>query len=366
MNILTSRNAKDARKAQSNTSYNFHFRHGLIPRRLKRILIIFLFFLYCGSKAGAQQTPIHNLVFEGAGIRGLAYSGAIGELETRNILHDVKRVGGTSAGAITALLLSLGYNSDEITSIIHSTPFRKFNDGRFFFLGGINRMQKYYGWYRSEQFDKWISGLIKNKTGDPDISFTEMKAKGYKELYVTGTCLNKQTLVVFSHESYPGMKVKDAVRISMSIPLYFEAVFIDAAGNIVKHPRNKKGLDIMIDGGLAANFPIRIFDSTRFTDTLLPNQFQINPHTLGFRIDRDEQITQDAEGKGLAAMPVDNLKEYFSAFYNIIIENLNRQSLGETDWQRTISISDGTIAPKIRKLSTDEIKLLEDNGSKAT
>ena len=328
--------------------------------------LYFIFFLLIPALAGAQPTPIHNLVFEGAGIRGLAYSGAIRELESGDMLKDVQRVGGTSAGAITALLLALGYTSGEITAIIHSTPFRKFNDGQFFFLGGIRRMQKYYGWYRSEQFDKWLARLVKNKTGDADISFAEMKNKGYKELYVTGTCLNKQTLVVFSHHTYPEMKVKDAVRISMSIPLYFEAVFIDEKGNTVKRPKNKKGLDIMVDGGLASNFPIRIFDSTRYMDPSIPNQFLINPHTLGFRIDRDEQIRNDAEGKGLAPMPVDDLKEYFNAFYNLVIENLNRQALGAPDWQRTISISDGTIAPRIRKLSTAEISLLEGNGSKAT
>ncbi len=313
-----------------------------------------------------QQPSIQNLVFEGAGIRGLAYSGAIRELEKNDLLKNVQRVGGTSAGAITALLLSLGYTSEEITSIIHSTSFRKFNDGRFFFLGGISRMQKFYGWYRSGKFDKWIAALVKKKTGDADISFEQMKKKGFKELYVTGTCLNKQALVVFSHHTYPEMKVKDAVRISMSIPLYFEAVFINDKGKTVKRPKNKKGLDIMVDGGMVSNFPIRIFDSTRYVDPSSPNRFLINPNTLGFRIDRDEQIRNDAEGKGLAPMPVNDLKEYFSAFYNLVIETLNRQELGPSDWQRTISISDGTIAPRIRKLSMAEISLLEDNGSKAT
>ena len=86
-----------------------------------------------------------NLVFEGAGIRGIAYSGAIRQLEERNILQGIQRVGGTSAGAITALLLSIGYTSHEISDIINSTSFKKFNDGKFFFFGGINRFKKYYG-----------------------------------------------------------------------------------------------------------------------------------------------------------------------------------------------------------------------------
>jgi NTE family protein len=308
----------------------------------------------------------HNLVFEGAGIRGIAYSGAIKALEKQNLLQGIQRVGGTSAGAVTALLISIGYSSDEITHIINSTSFKRFNDGKFFFIGGINRFKKYYGWYRGQQFDKWLSTLIAAKTNNPDISFSELKQKGFKELYVTATCLNKQSLVVLSHESYPNMKVRDAVRISMSIPLYFEAVFTDAAGNVVQHPKNKSGLDVMVDGGFIANFPIRLFDSSKYFDPMLPNKFAANPETIGFRIDREQQILNDAADKGLASMEINNINEYFSAFYNVIIENLNRQTLAKYDWDRTVSISDGNIAPRIRKLSGDEVKRLVNNGAAAT
>ncbi len=65
-------------------------------------------------------------------------------------------------------------------------------------------------------------------------------------------------------------------------------------------------------------------------------------------------------------MPVNNLKEYAVAFYNIILENLNRQTLGEEDWKRTVSISDGAIGPRIRKLSGEEVKTLVENGRSAT
>jgi hypothetical protein len=91
----------------------------------------------------------------------------------------------------------------------------------------------------------------------------------------------------------------------------------------------------------------------------------INSSTLGFRIDSDEQIKNDQEGKSIAAMPVENFNQYLSAFYNIIIENLNRQQLTPGDWDRTVSISDGKIGPRIRKLSPEEIALLIENGKKA-
>jgi NTE family protein len=305
----------------------------------------------------AQTKPaIKNLVFEGAGIRGVAYCGAIQELESKDIMPSVQKVAGTSAGAITALAISLGYSGNEIQRIIAGTNFRKFNDGKYLFPGGINRTNKYFGWYRGNKFEDWIEEIIEEKTGNTDITFEQLHQLGFKDLYVTGTCINKQQLVIFSRETYPAMKVKDAVRISMSVPLYFEAVFVDSSGNVVHHPRQKDGLDVMVDGGFIGNFPIKIFDTLSHT----------NSATIGFRIDTEDQIKNDKRGLNLAAMPVNNFKQYIGAFYNIVIENLNRSQLTNDDWKRTVSISDGGIGPRIRKLSPKEIETLINNGRVAT
>ena len=178
------------------------------------------------------QPIIKNLVFEGAGVRGIAYAGAIKTLENKNLMDSIQKVGGTSAGAITAMLVSLGYNSTEIGQIICQTKLNKFNDGKYLFVGGIYRLNKRFGWYRAKRFDKWLSKIIEDKTANPNITFKELSERNFKELYVTATCLNKQKEVIFGKEQYPNMKVKDAVKISMSIPLYFEAVFIDSIGTI--------------------------------------------------------------------------------------------------------------------------------------
>lgn len=133
-------------------------------------------------KGYSQQCEIKNLVFEGAGIRGIAYAGVIEELEKHDKLHQLSKVGGTSAGAITALMVSLGYSSKEIADIISSTQFRKFNDGRFMFIGGFSRMKNGFGWYRGERFTEWISEIIERKTGNSEITFQELSVKGYKDL----------------------------------------------------------------------------------------------------------------------------------------------------------------------------------------
>lgn len=229
-----------------------------------------------------------NLVFEGAGVRGIAYSGVLNELENKKIINGIVKVGGTSAGAITALMVSLGYTSDEIYNIISDTKFQKFNDGSFFFIGGFSRMFSKYGWYKGNKFNKWLEKIILTKTGNSDITFNQLNEKGFKQLYVTATCLNKQNLIVFSADTYPKMKIKDAVRISISIPLYFEAVFIDSVGKVYQK-NNIPNLDIVVDGGIIGNFPIFIFDSLK-VDSLNQTVRIPNPKTLGIRIDSDLQI----------------------------------------------------------------------------
>jgi len=309
----------------------------------------------------SQNIKYENLVFEGAGIRGIAYAGVLSELENNNIIKHIVRVGGTSAGAITALMVSLGYSSDEIFDIISSTKFQKFNDGEYMFIGGFSRLGSKYGWYKGEAFTKWLDKIIFAKTGNSEITFSELKDKGYKQLYVTATCLNKQKLIVFSAETYPQMKIRDAVRISMSIPLYFEAVFIDSKGHIYEENNKDKNLDIVVDGGIIGNYPIFIFDSLQVDS--LNNQIRIpNRKTLGIRIDSDLQIKNDSSTKELVPIQINNISDYLEALYILILENLNRTPLIPEDWERTISVSSVGIGPRIKKLSKEQKEALIKSG----
>lgn len=309
----------------------------------------------------AGNSKVENLVFEGAGIRGIAYAGVIAELEQQSLMQHVEKVGGTSAGAIVATLLALDYNSNEIAEIITSTKMQKFNDGKYMFVGGMHRMANRYGWYQGVRFNNWIGNLIKSKTGNADITLKELKEYGCKELHLTATCLNKQKMIVLSHKSYPEMKVRDAVRISMSIPLYFEAVFVDAKGKTYRKPDKTKKLDIMVDGGIIGNFPIHIFDDPSKVDTCTNLPYP-NPNTLGIRIDDADQIIQDQKRPDLVDQDIDNLRDYVSAFYVLVLENLNRHNLTEEDWDRTVSVSSAGIGPRIKKLSKEQKELLVESG----
>ena len=325
---------------------------------MKNIIISCILILLFFSSV-AQN--VKNLVFEGGGIRGIAYAGVVEEFQSEGYMKNVEKVGGTSAGAITALFIALDYKSNEIEEIISKTEFKEFNDGQYMFIGGISRFKETYGWYRHDEFEAWLAKIIEDKTGNPNITFKQLSEKGFRDLYITATCLNRQKLLVFSKENYPNMKVKDAVVSSMSIPLYFEAVFIDNEGNRYKEQNADNSLDVVVDGGIIGNYPIFLFDST-YTDSLGHEVRIPNPYTIGVRIDTEDQIKKDSVDQELAEMPINDLMSYMNAFYSIIIENLNRPQLTDEDWERTISVSSVGIGPKIKNLSAEQKKALVDSG----
>jgi NTE family protein len=146
--------------------------------------------------------------------------------------------------------------------------------------------------------------------------------------------------------------------------LYYEPVFISPTGQVLQKKKANEPFDIMVDGGLKGNFPIFIFDRI---ETRNGEQMRVaNAETLGFRMDTPDQISYDDESKGLAPVPIEKFSGYVGAFYNYIIENLNRSELTSLDWDRTVSISSGNIGPKVRRLSPDEKRLLIANGREAT
>jgi NTE family protein len=324
---------------------------------------VILFIILFSASIQAQKQYKH-LVFEGAGIKGIAYSGAIEQLEEYGKIKEVTKIGGTSAGAITAMMLSIGYTSEEIYNIISSTKFQKFNNGGCLLIGGFYRLKNRFGWYKSKNFESWLERIIEAKTGDPDITFKELKDNGFKDLYVTGTCLNRQELLIFSSNTYPLMKIKDAIKVSMSIPIYFEACFIDCNGKLYKNPDNIDSLDIVVDGGILGNYPITLFDDIK-VDTL-GSEYRIpNSNTLGIRIDTDRQIVSDQGGNGLVDLSIKDFKSFIEAFYILSLETLNRYYLTSEDWERTISVSSCGIGPRIKRLTNEDKQKLRNSGKEA-
>lgn len=326
--------------------------------------------LLATTTAGYAQPAVRykNLVMEGAGVKGFAYAGALQVLDSLHLLQDIERVGGTSAGAIQALLLAVGYTPEEIRKVATDVPLKQFNDGSWFFGTGIKRLRNEFGYFKGEKISQWIEKLIADKTGNGNITFAELHAlrtdKDYKDLYVTGTDLTCQKLVIFSHESYPNMVIKDAVRISLSIPLYYKPVLIDDSGKVYKEPDETKKLHVMVDGGVLSNYPLFLFDSSKYisSETATVNKPMLNPETLGLLMEIPEQIKYNEQQPGNWPLPISSLREYFKALYHTLIDKANPDGYGNYMANRTIAIDNLHLFGRIRKLPVKTVNGLMESG----
>ncbi len=341
----------------------------ILPRMRQFFLVIA--FVFTAAALHAQPTRYKNLVMEGAGVKGFAYAGALQLLDSLHSLQDIERVGGTSAGAIQACQLAVGYTPQEIMHVAATVRLRQFNDGAWFFGTGIRRLRYEFGYFKGEKIHKWIEQLIAEKTGNGNITFAELHeqraVKNYKDLYVTGTDLTCQKLLVFSYESFPAMRIKDAVRISLSIPLYYKPVLIDDAGNVYETQDETKKLHIMIDGGVLSNYPLSIFDSTKYITGGANgiNKPAINPETLGLLMEIPEQIKYNEQQPGNYPLAISSLRDYFKALYHTLIDKANPDGNGNYNMNRTIAIDNLNLFGRVRKLPQRTVNGLMESGREA-
>ncbi|HET6364250.1 MAG TPA: patatin-like phospholipase family protein [Nitrospirota bacterium] len=103
------------------------------------------------AHAGATRDyNFKNLIFEGGGVKGIAYLGSLAVLAEKGILQNMRRIGGTSAGAINAILLGLGFSPDETKDIPWSLDFNKFMDDSWGIVRDTDRLVKDFGWYKGD------------------------------------------------------------------------------------------------------------------------------------------------------------------------------------------------------------------------
>jgi NTE family protein len=309
-----------------------------------------------------------NLVFEGGGVKGIAYAGAIQVLEQDKILPNITRVAGTSAGAITATLLALGAGSKDVANIVGGTDFRQFMDSSLLPTSNIWRLVNDYGWYKGDAFAAWMQGIIKQRTGDADTTFAQLralKAKGgaFRDLYMVGTDLSRQQALTFSGDDTPDVPIWYATRTSMSIPFFFQAVMAQG--------------DVRVDGGVSWNYPIDMFDDRKYLDdpalgqkpdypTVYDANQVFNKETLGFRVDTADEIAAEKQAWKSPPGKVDDIEDYIKALVGFMLDTANKTHLHDNDWHRTVFIDAAGISATDFGLTQAEIKTLIANGVKGT
>ncbi len=316
-----------------------------------------------------------NLVFEGGGVKGIAYIGAMQVMQEKGILANLERVGGTSAGAINATLFALGYEIAEQRRILKKLDFNNFMDDSWGLVRDTERLIKEFGWYKGDFFHQWISGLINKKLRNPNATFRDLRATGRPDLFVYGTNLSTRFGEVFSVEHTPSIRIADAVRISMSIPLFFTAF---------RNVRN----DLYVDGGMLNNFPVKLFDREKYIqETERPKMglktvyYQdentrflkkhpqsrpdgYNKQTLGFRLDSKQEIGVFRDGAEPQHANIVDFFDYIKALIGTVMESQLNSHLHNDDWQRTIYIDTLGVGTTDFDLSETMKNKLEQSGRK--
>lgn len=190
-----------------------------------------------------------NAVFEGGGVKGIAFVGAIAVTQQRGFVFH--RVAGTSSGSIVASFLAAGYGHEEMKTLIMETPFHQFLQKNLLhhipYIGPTIRLLFKKGMYSGDPLEAWIRQKLLAKGVR---TFSDLPQNS---LYIIASDISNGKMIVLPddlkdygiHPDY--FEVARAVRMSISIPYFFDPVIMK---------RN-----YVVDGGILSNFPMWIFDN---------------------------------------------------------------------------------------------------------
>lgn len=241
-----------------------------------------------------------DVVFEGGGAKGSAFVGALTALQAAG--HRTRRLIGTSAGAITATLLAAGYNPEDMLAAVNEKQpngkprFATFMDhprGSDFAQAQKDASDTAHvlqsvhlpaiadrtlinllldtplyptlfsivecgGVFAGNAFLAWLIEKLAVKGVTADDTLATFQAKKKVDLSVVASDTTDMEMLVLNPRTAPNVPIVWAVRMSMSIPMIWrEVVWQDAWG---PYRGRKKTGNIIVDGGVLSNFPIRLID----------------------------------------------------------------------------------------------------------
>lgn len=249
---------------------------------------------------------VFDLVFEGGGAKGIAFSGAMDAFAKAG--HTHRRVIGTSAGAITATLIGAGYTADELLQACTETlpgtntpVFTTFMDTPTAsdfspdmrehsqtmelmrqvhipvigprldaaILDALLDVELYRevfcfnecgGFYAGNAFLNWFRGKLQAKGINPDITWKDFAAQVHCDVSVVSSDVTEHEMVVLNARTAPDCPVALSVRMSMSIPFVWREMIREEGWGLYLG-RSKTG-HVFVDGGVLSNFPLALVIET--------------------------------------------------------------------------------------------------------
>lgn len=204
-----------------------------------------------------------DAVFEGGGVKGIAFVGAVEMTEASG--YQFENVAGTSAGSILASFIAAGYPGSELKAIMEGLDYREFRDkgvmDRIPLIGPSLSLWLEKGIYEGDYFEDWL----RSQLGSRGIrTFGDLVVEAYQDqpqyryrLQVIAADVTRGRMLVLPKDiadygiNPDELEVARAVRMSISIPFFFEPV-------VLRHTSGETCY--IVDGGLLSNYPVWIFD----------------------------------------------------------------------------------------------------------
>ncbi|WP_338518231.1 patatin-like phospholipase family protein [Alteromonas gracilis] len=244
-------------------------------------------------------------IFSGGGTRLSAHIGIIKALHDMNFAFDT--LVGVSGGSIIAALYAKGYTVEEMRELALATDFKQFTQF------SLVRLLREGGLSSGDVFQTWIDKQLDGAC------FSDLPL----DLNILATDVNGGGPVLFNRKSAPDMKVSEAVRYSMSIPLIF------SFKPFKEH--------LLVDGAILSE------------DALFEDWRGDGTPSVCFRLQSTMQ-KRKAIKKNLLQLP-----QYVSMLIRTFMTAISREYVNAKYWHNTVVINTGDISAVDFSL-TPEIK----------
>jgi len=183
-----------------------------------------------------------TLLLSGGGAAGILYAGVFKALEELNILKDIKTIVGVSAGTLYTFMYLMGYTVKEIEKFAETFDGKKLTTIKNFESLSFDKIFIEYGLDNGDAFKKVFIKIAKQKKIDPYITLLDFYKLNKIKFVIGVTNIDTLEEEYFSYDSTPNIRLIDAIRATISLPIYF-----------TPHKINNK---LYVDGGCMNNFPI--------------------------------------------------------------------------------------------------------------
>jgi NTE family protein len=193
------------------------------------------------------------LCFEGGGALGIGHVGSLAEWESMGGYKHLTHVCGSSVGSIAAAAVAAKASIPFMKDTLFGLDLKQFEDNSLGMVRDLYRLIKKWGWNKGDAIEEWAEQLMCKLTGMPEITMEQLYEFGGIHLTMTYWSFRYRKTKFADHITQPKMRVAEVIRMSSSIPIYYQAVwrkFLNADQQEV--------MDAILDGGTMDNFPMHI------------------------------------------------------------------------------------------------------------